>query len=145
VPSVQAYVVAGNLFHQQPDHRRADALPAVGRSGPDIEQVGIADAVRKQPGHANHPVAVPGDGDVLGSLERCPQRASGPAVVEVVGGQVGLGLSPVDPLERSVDAHRHSRSLCIKRRAGISVEMPAATGGGTPASLEVLLPILRLS
>jgi hypothetical protein len=40
-----------------------------------------------------------GDGDVLGLLERRPQRLGRPAVVEVVGGQVGLGLRPVDPLE----------------------------------------------
>jgi hypothetical protein len=36
-------VLARNPFHQPPDHCRADALPAVGRAGPHIEQVSVAD------------------------------------------------------------------------------------------------------
>jgi hypothetical protein len=48
VVGLQADVLAGYLVHQLPDHGRADALPAVGRQGPDVEQVGVAAVVRKQ-------------------------------------------------------------------------------------------------
>jgi len=96
---LQTDVLAGGAGHQLPDHRCADAVPAVGRHGPHVEKIGVADAVREQPGHAHHAVAGPGDGDMLGSLERRPQRPGGSAVVEVVSGQVGFGLRPVDPLE----------------------------------------------
>src|ERR1019366_10772676 len=38
---LQADMLAGDAAHQLPDHRRADALPAVGRQGPDVEQVRV--------------------------------------------------------------------------------------------------------
>jgi hypothetical protein len=96
---LQANVLTGDAAHQLPDHRRADALPAVRRHRPDVEQVGITDAVREQPRHADHAVAVPGDGDMLRSVERRSQRLRGPSVVEVVGREACLGLDPVDPVQ----------------------------------------------
>ena len=111
VIGLQADVLAGHPAHQLPDHRRADALPAVTQHRPDIKQVGVADAVRQQPGHADHPVAVPGDGNMLRSLERGPQRSRGPPVVEVVGRQVRLGPGPVDPVQRFAHAHGHPRIM----------------------------------
>src|SRR5258707_13894995 len=74
VIGLQADVLAGGARHQLPDHRSADALPAVGGHGPHVTKIGVADAVREQPCHAHHAVAVPGDGDMLGSVERLPQR-----------------------------------------------------------------------
>src|SRR6185437_13007636 len=87
------------------------------------------------------------DGDMLGSLERRPQRPGGAAVVEVVGRQVGLGLRPVDPFERFVDAYRHAWSLGQRhdRRLGSQVapdgrmararwrSIAAMALGGTPS------------
>ena len=68
-------------------------------------QVGVADAVGEQAGHADDVPAVARDGDVLRLLERPPQRCGRPAVVEPVGREVGLGPDPVDAFQGAVDLH----------------------------------------
>ena len=52
--------------------------------------VGVADAVGEQPRRPDDAVAVAGDRDVLGLLERAPERRRRAAVVELVGDQVFL-------------------------------------------------------
>ena len=58
----------------------------------------------------------PGDGHVLGLLERTSQRQRRAAVVEVVADEVGHGPVPVDALERIVDAHRARPRACHRAR-----------------------------
>ena len=81
-----------------------------GRS-PHVDEVGVADAVRDEARHADHTLAISREGNVLGLLERAPERLGAPAVVEMVRGEVRLGLLPVDSLERGVDPDGHARTM----------------------------------
>src|SRR6476620_2131295 len=49
---LEADVLAGYLLLERADHRRRDALPSVRRQCPYVDQIGIADAVGEQAGHA---------------------------------------------------------------------------------------------
>jgi hypothetical protein len=71
----------------------------MGRSRPDIHEVGVADAVGEEPGHADELLTVPGHGDVLRLFERGPERIRRASVVEVIGGQLCLHHGPVDAFQ----------------------------------------------
>lgn len=102
--------------------RRGDAASAVGRHGPHVHEVRVADTVGQQPGHPDDTPVVPGDGDVLRAFERAPQRAGRPTVVELVCGQRCFGPVPVDPLERVGDSHDHDPSMAWSFRRRSSAE-----------------------
>ena len=55
VVGLEADVLARHRVKQPSDHRRGDPPPAVGRGGPDVEQVRIADAVGEEPRHPDDP------------------------------------------------------------------------------------------
>lgn len=92
IVGLQANVLAGDVAHQLADHRRADACLRYA----DIVQTSSRYTLQTPPessrANADHSVAVPGDGDMLRSLERRPQRLRGPSVVEVVDREVRLDL-----------------------------------------------------
>ena len=97
VVGLQTDVLAGYQRHQVADQGRSPPRAVGIRIGSThVQEVGVADAIGEEPGHADDPVAVAGHGDVLGLLERAPQGLRRAAVVEVVGNQGVLGLIPVD-------------------------------------------------
>ncbi len=74
VVGLEPDVLARDRVDQQPQHLRGDPLPPVRRRRPDVDEVGVADAVGEQPRHPDDAVAVAGDRDVPGLLERAPER-----------------------------------------------------------------------
>ena len=74
--------------------------------GPDVEQVGVAHAVRQEARHADELAIKPAQRDVLGLLEGAAKRGRAASVVEVVGRQALLGQRPVHSIEAIVDVHR---------------------------------------
>src|SRR5262249_34139472 len=101
------HVLPGDARQQQADHRGGDPPPPVAGARPDVDEVRVGDAVREEARHADQTLPVPREGDVPGPLEREAQGVRRAAVVEVVGGQVGLRLRPVDALQGVVDPHGH--------------------------------------
>src|SRR6266498_195911 len=115
IVSLKPDVLARHLLAQTAHHRRGDALPPVRGRGPHVEQVGVADSVGKQTRHADYPISLAGDSDVLRLMKRPAQRLWRPPVVEVVSCKVGFDLCPVDVVQRVVDADLHGRSIASKR------------------------------
>ena len=100
-------MLAWHLLEQMANHRRGDALSAVCRGSPDIEQVRVADAVGKQSRHPYDPAVGASKRNVSRLVERTTQSRGRAAVVEVVGRQVGFRLIPVDALQRVINASGH--------------------------------------
>ena len=119
----------GTRVDQQPHHRRGDSLSAVGRRRPDVDEVGVADAVREQSSHADDAVAVTGDGDVLRLLEGALER------VEATG-RCRSRRQPGRPSpapSRSRRASRRSGRSCAHSRSP-SISSTARSGPGRAAN-----------
>ena len=111
-----------------------DALAAVARRRPDVDQVRVADTVGEQPGHPDDAVAVMGEDDVLRLGERPPQGLGRAAVVEVVGVQVGLRRAQSTPSSEESSAHRHGERPAATRRARRCRACRGRSGSGCCAS-----------
>src|SRR5262249_2360574 len=102
----QVHVLTDERFAQQLEHLAADAATAIRRMRPHVDDVGVADAVRQRARSADAATPVAGVGAAEARTERTLHLVGGPSVIEMVGGELGLELRPIDSVAGSrVDNH----------------------------------------
>lgn len=83
------------LLGQQRHHSCGDAPTAIVAVGPDIDNIGIADAVGQGANLADDPLSVAGKDNDGAVLERAAQFVGRAAVAEVIGFEVDRQLYPI--------------------------------------------------